>query len=370
MKKVTLAVFVAVLPVVLLAGTRRVQRSNPESVQGTGCLSLTNPGFETGDLTGWTVDGTNNTPVVQNSVVHSGSYAAALGNFDTVPGYEPTGDSSFYQTVAIPAGSYTLSFWYWPYSSDSVQDDWQAVYVEDTSGNILGTLMYTCDASQDWVHRSYDLTPYAGQTVRIEFLVHQDGAGDDTGMYLDDVTICPPSPVTCLSLTNPGFETGDLTGWTVDGTKDAPVVQNSVVHSGSYAAALGNFGSYPSYEPDGDSSFYQTVAIPAGTYALSFWYLPYTTDSVQYDWQAVYVEDTSGNVLGTLMYQCNDVEAWEYESFDLTPYAGQTVRIKFLVHQDGFGDDTGMYLDDVAICGYPSSAYNLSFQDDYGRSDL
>ena len=34
------------------------------------------------------------------------------------------------------------------------------------------------------------------------------------------------------------------------------------------------------------------------------------------------------------------------------PYAGQTVRIKFLVHQDGFnppGDITGMYVDDVEL---------------------
>src|SRR5262249_47701687 len=28
---------------------------------------------------------------------------------------------------------------------------------------------------------------------------------------------------------------------------------------------------------------------------------------------------------------------------------GQTVRIKFLVHQDGFGDDTSMFLDDVSL---------------------
>ena len=371
MRKAVLGAFLAVLSVVVLAGTRGVQQSNPDSVQGTGCLSLINPGFETGDLTGWTVDGTNDAPTVQSSVVHSGGYAAALGSFGPFPSYEPNGDSSFYQTVTIPAGSYTLSFWYWPYSMDILPDDWQAVYVEDTSGNILGTLMTTCDNSQDWIHRSYDLTPYAGQTVRIEFLVHQDGANDDTGMYLDDVTICPSSPVTCLSLANPGFETGDLTGWTVDGTNDAPTVQSSVVHSGSYAAALGNFDTVPGYEPTGDSSFYQTVTIPAGTYTLSFWYWPYSSDpQVDGYWQAVYVEDTSGNILGTLMTTSDDSEAWEQQIFDLSPYAGQTVRIEFLVHQDGFSDGTGMYLDDVAICGSPASAYDLSFQDDYGRSDL
>ena len=36
------------------------------------------------------------------------------------------------------------------------------------------------------------MTPYAGQTVRIEFLVHGDNAGDWTNMYVDDVLISGP----------------------------------------------------------------------------------------------------------------------------------------------------------------------------------
>ena len=35
-------------------------------------------------------------------------------------------------------------------------------------------------------------------------------------------------------------------------------------------------------------------------------------------------------------------------TYDLTPYIGQTVTLRFLVHQDGFGDLTSMYVDDVA----------------------
>jgi hypothetical protein len=39
---------------------------------------------------------------------------------------------------------------------------------------------------------------------------------------------------------------------------------------------------------------------------------------------------------------------------DLPSYIGQTIRIKFLVHQDGFGALTGMFVDDVQLtlpCG-------------------
>src|SRR5437667_10144677 len=41
----------------------------------------------------------------------------------------------------------------------------------------------------------------------------------------------------------------------------------------------------------------------------------------------------------------------------MSPYAGQTVRVKFLVHQNGAGDGTGMYVHDVVLatpCGAPS----------------
>ena len=59
----------------------------------------------------------------------------------------------------------------------------------DTSGNILATIMHVCDDTQTWTNVTYDMTPYAGQTVRIEFLVHGDNAGDWTNMNVDDVLL-------------------------------------------------------------------------------------------------------------------------------------------------------------------------------------
>jgi bacillopeptidase F (M6 metalloprotease family) len=34
---------------------------------------------------------------------------------------------------------------------------------------------------------------------------------------------------------------------------------------------------------------------------------------------------------------------------DVTAYRGQTVKLWFNVHQDGYGDLTSMYLDDVSL---------------------
>jgi Carbohydrate binding domain len=42
--------------------------------------------------------------------------------------------------------------------------------------------------------------------------------------------------VSCISMTNPGFETGDLTGWSCTG--GTPTIVTSPVHSGTYAAQI------------------------------------------------------------------------------------------------------------------------------------
>jgi hypothetical protein len=152
---------------------------------------IQNGGFETGDFTSWVIDGTSNPPVVNSDNPHTGTFAALAGDIDPSP--EPTGDSSFYQEFTVPAGTSTLTFWHWNYSSDvSIVFDWQDAYITDTSGTILQTIFHVQDNSQTWLNTNVDMTPYAGQTVRVKFLVHQDGFGDDTGMYVDDVELTVP----------------------------------------------------------------------------------------------------------------------------------------------------------------------------------
>ena len=98
--------------------------------------AMQNGGFETGSFTpGWRILDTEPTPIVSTAHAHSGSYAAFLGS---IPNNEPSGDFSIYQTVAVPASGGTLSFWYYPYSRDNIQFDWQDAYITDVNGNILG----------------------------------------------------------------------------------------------------------------------------------------------------------------------------------------------------------------------------------------
>jgi hypothetical protein len=150
---------------------------------------IQNEGFETGDFTGWVIDGHVNDPVISTAQVHSGVFSALAGN---VSGPEPGGDSSFYQQFTVPAGGGTLSFWHWDFTTDSITFDWQDVYITDAGGTILQTIFHQCENGNTWINQLVDMAPYAGQTVRIKFLVHQDAFGDDTGMYVDDVVLFVP----------------------------------------------------------------------------------------------------------------------------------------------------------------------------------
>jgi hypothetical protein len=129
------------------------------------------------------------TPVIATGSSHSGTYSARLGT--TTGSTEPLGDSWVYQKITIPstATKATLTFWYWPATTDSVRYDWQQAQVRNSSGSTLAQIFKTASNAQKWTSITYSLTPYRGQTIQLWFNVHQDGYGDLTSMYLDDVTV-------------------------------------------------------------------------------------------------------------------------------------------------------------------------------------
>src|SRR5947208_2161250 len=163
-----------------------------------GCDSgiVFNGGFETGHFEGWAIfDPGNPEPFVTNDHRHSGNYSAfAGGSFSQFcgNGAEPSGDSSFFQSFTVPVDGGTLSFWHWDCTTDDIASDWQDAYITDGNGNILQTIFHQCENGQTWLNATADMTAYAGMTVGIRFLVHQDGLGNLTGMYVDDVALYVP----------------------------------------------------------------------------------------------------------------------------------------------------------------------------------
>ena len=159
----------------------------------------------TGHFTrGWIIGSANPSPLVSNALSHNGTYAAFAGG--SLPlqfcgfGNEPSGDSSFYQEFGpVPAGA-VLSFWHWD-CTGLFDFDYKAAYITDTSGNILLTIYSQAANCQSWVQQTVDLSPWVGQTIGVKFLVHQDGAGDLTVMFVDDVGVFLPGP--CLPTPTP-----------------------------------------------------------------------------------------------------------------------------------------------------------------------
>ena len=149
-----------------------------------GAAVVTNGGFETGSFSGWTTSG-GFTPRIVTSPVHSGSFSAQLGSTSPI-----NANSTLTQTIVVPSGSPTLSFWYNPHCTDTITFDQQQAQIRSTSGSTLATVLNVCSNSGTWTHVTFSLSQFAGQTVVLWFNDHDDGfQGDPTWFFLDDVSV-------------------------------------------------------------------------------------------------------------------------------------------------------------------------------------
>ena len=141
-------------------------------------------------------------------------------------------------------------------------------------------------------------------------------------------------------VTNPGFETGDLSGWSLSGTNSSPQdngiyygVDAADAHSGAFGAYFGPIG--------GVLSLQQTLSTSPGTsYDLTFW-LAQSVNTPQ-----GYVNSFSVVFAGITLYNQADVPAGPFTqyTFDATPPSSSSV-IAF-----NFRNDTGFFsLDDISV---------------------
>lgn len=152
-----------------------------------GCSNaLTNPGFESGTLP-WVVSGqvTRST----GTFPHSGVAYMIINGVNSSSG-------TLYQTVTIPAGCSNLSFWLNITTSEAAGAaifDRLFIEVRSTSGTLLATLATFSNQNSGtagvYVLRGpYNLSSFAGQTVRIQFR----GTNDITlpsSFRIDDVSL-------------------------------------------------------------------------------------------------------------------------------------------------------------------------------------
>ena len=165
-------------------------------------------------------------------VVHSGLRSLRAGIDGTA---DKVSYSSGYQDVVIPAGvtDATLSFWWYPISAEGsmaaaaalkpdrelvqavvdgaapagrLAGDLQYVVLADQSGNILQTMLWTRSNARTWQWASYPVSKsLIGRTVRVLFGVYNDGNGQSSVMFADDValTTCKPATPTPTATATP-----------------------------------------------------------------------------------------------------------------------------------------------------------------------
>ena len=147
---------------------------------------LLNRGFESGS-TNWTAT----TGVITNSTgqtPRTGSFYAWLD------GYGTTHTDSLFQTITIPASAntVTLSFWLKITTAETTTTtafDRLQVQVRNTSNTVLATLgtFSNLNKSTGYVLRTFDVTAFKGQTVRIYFLGTEDSSLQ-TSFVIDDTS--------------------------------------------------------------------------------------------------------------------------------------------------------------------------------------
>ncbi|HZQ48310.1 MAG TPA: Calx-beta domain-containing protein, partial [Verrucomicrobiae bacterium] len=166
---------------------------------GTSSEAVTNGGFETGSLAGWTQFNTAFSSFVINNGTYDppspdGPLPPFSGTYSTVGSEVGPGIFYLYQDVTIPAGA-TQALFSWAhrvrnfYSSFNSSQQFQ-VRVCDTNNNVLATAFSTSATDPllgDWVQTNFDLSPYIGRTVRLMFWVNPGSYYLD--VHLDAISV-------------------------------------------------------------------------------------------------------------------------------------------------------------------------------------
>ncbi|MEY9968026.1 hypothetical protein ABIA33_006106 [Streptacidiphilus sp. MAP12-16] len=277
------------------AGSSSVTVTATDSTGPSGSTSFT-----------WTVNAaTGNTVTVTNPGSQSGTVGSAV-NLQIHASDSASGQTLSYSANGLPGG----------------------LTLNSATGLITGTP--TAAGTSSVTVTAQDSTGAAGSTA---FNWTVAGGGS-----------CTPSQL----LGNPGFETGSLSPWT--GTSGVVSSDTSEpARSGSWDAWLDGYGSTHT------DTLAQAVTLPSGcgSYALSFWLhidTAETSTTTAYDTLKVQVLNGSGTVLATLATYSNLNAATGYtqRSFDLSPYKGQSVTLKFTGAEDS-QLQTSFVLDDTAL---------------------
>jgi len=226
-------------------------------------LTLTNAGFETGDLTGWTVES-------GTATVSDGDAALGVGAAEGNWSFNPTAsDVIIYQDVDVSSYSAEIDI------AGAVctvrrqilsdEYDHSASYISCLDGSGVSV-----DLTADRAHEKFRLkrtsngawttvrdhfyVPTGTRTIRVHFRSELGAIGSVNQALIDDVLVYLSFDALyhcnrLIPVTNGGFESGDDTGWTQD-----PVNTWKIVTGNTYGDAGPPEGSYYAF-PDNLSAY-------------------------------------------------------------------------------------------------------------------
>jgi hypothetical protein len=180
-------------------------------------------------------------------------------------------------------------------------------------------------------------------------------------------------------IVNGGFETGNFTGWTVVNTASGYInwTVSGANHGGGFIPApvavtpiQGNFSAWEGVAAfsagGGTYTLSQDVTLPAAQTASFFWQDRFQSNLTEFcggsgepacgtQTYRVQILNTSNVVLLTIYTVVNNPgqntdTGWRGHNFSLTPFAGQTIRIRFSTVATGNGDGPGQIdIDSVSV---------------------
>jgi Zn-dependent metalloprotease len=170
-----------------------------------GCREMVvNGSFERSG--GWNEVTSGHTQIIDPELPHTGSQSAWLG------GTDQESLLYIYQDIALPANATSVRVSYFrllhtelsPFLGLFASDATFTVLLADTNGNELATLETISSAGGDdtWRQAQFDLSRYAGQTVRLVFAA-ENPRGNLSSLFVDDVSVAacttgaaPSTPIT------------------------------------------------------------------------------------------------------------------------------------------------------------------------------
>jgi len=175
-----------------------------------------------------------------------------------------------------------------------------------------------------------------------------------------------PDPTCWQGIVNSSFENND--GWEISNTAYPAGYSTSHAHSGSRSMRVGI--ENPAENRYSYSSTTQSITIPTGTVdaTLDVWlysistgvrqsvtltppdFIPLSIEHGPLNTDAQYIVFYDQyNQQHNLLYQRFNTQTWTKYSFDMSAFAGQTIKAFFGTYNNGWGGVTSMFVDDVTL---------------------